>query len=185
VKPYIPYDVVPSDYILPMATSADGTALPARTLTVPAWVVDADIPMLPVVIPAEVRAAIAEGVNSNARGRNKGGASCQTVDEATELITQVRWPCMVACLLCTSSRWNSLAYSCNTGALCMYWYDQVLRQDIRGVHQGRGTVISTEGASSAVDRSSSAYMCALGNMEVAFTTRAGEITVQSVAFKNK
>jgi hypothetical protein len=67
----------------------------------------------------------------------------------------------------------------------MRMHVQVLRQDIRGVHQGRGTVGSAEGASSTADCSSSAYMCALGNMEVAFTTKAGEITVQSVIFKNK
>jgi hypothetical protein len=102
VKPYIPYDVVPSNYILPMATAADGTALPARTLTVPAWVVDADIAMLPVVIPDGVRAAIEEGVNRNARGgRSKGGVSYQTVEEATELITQVMIHCgyLVRCIL--------------------------------------------------------------------------------------
>jgi hypothetical protein len=158
-----------------MATAADGTALPARTLTVPAWVVDADIPMLPVVIPAAVRSAIEEGVNSSARGKNRGGVACQTTEEATELITQVP-------LLLLSQHFLFPVLFLMDSRICLL---QVLRQDIRGVHQGRGTVGATEDASPAAERSSSAYMCTLGNMEVAFTTRAGEITVQSVTFKNK
>ncbi len=48
VKPYIPYDMVPSDYTLPMATSASGQTLQSRKLSVPDWVVDSDIVMQPV-----------------------------------------------------------------------------------------------------------------------------------------
>ncbi len=48
VKPYIPYDMVPSDYVLPMATTASGVPLLSRKLSVPAWVVDSDIVMQPV-----------------------------------------------------------------------------------------------------------------------------------------
>lgn len=39
VKPYIPYDIVPSFYKLPMATAANGSKLPARDLVVPEWIV--------------------------------------------------------------------------------------------------------------------------------------------------
>jgi len=95
VKPYIPYDVVPSQYVLPMATSADGTALPARLLEVPDWVVDADIPMLPVVIPADVLQSLEEGLSAKSRIKR---TSCQSVSDAVELITQVRL-CIFARLL--------------------------------------------------------------------------------------
>lgn len=41
VKPYIPYDIIPSSYKLPMATAANGSKLPARDLVVPEWIVGA------------------------------------------------------------------------------------------------------------------------------------------------
>jgi len=73
-----------------MATSADGTALPARELSVPEWVVEADIPMLPVVIPAEVIQSIEEGLSTKSRVKR---TSCKSVADAIELITQVRDIC--------------------------------------------------------------------------------------------
>ena len=69
-----------------MATSADGTALPARELSVPEWVVEADIPMLPVIIPAEVIQSIEEGLSTKSRVKR---TSCKSVGDAIELITQV------------------------------------------------------------------------------------------------
>ena len=63
VKPYIPYDVVPSKYILPMATSADGTSLPVRELLVPDWVVDSDILLLPVRHTVDARKVIEYAVD--------------------------------------------------------------------------------------------------------------------------
>jgi hypothetical protein len=96
VKPYIPYDVVPSPYTLPMATAADGTALNTRPLAVPSWVVESDIAMLPALIPETVRAAIEQGI---ARlGKNDRMVSCNTADEAVELITQVRTHLLIYCL---------------------------------------------------------------------------------------
>ena len=88
VKPYIPYDVVPSEYVLPMATAADGTALPARLLQVPEWVVEADIPMLPVHIPQQVQQDIAQCVERKNRSKT---ASCTNALQAIELITQVHY----------------------------------------------------------------------------------------------
>ena len=83
MKPYIPYDVIPSDYVLPMATSADGTPLLSRKLTVPDWVVDSDIVMQSVHITEEAResleAAVREGVCKHYRD----------IDSLIEFITQV------------------------------------------------------------------------------------------------
>jgi len=39
VKPYIPYDIVPSSYKLSMATTANGSKLLVRDLVVPDWIV--------------------------------------------------------------------------------------------------------------------------------------------------
>lgn len=86
MKPYIPYDVVPSPYTLPMAIAADGTPLNTRQLSVPEWVVEADIPMLPVLIPDTVRQSIERGVDRTGRKRPW---CCSTAQEAVELITQV------------------------------------------------------------------------------------------------
>lgn len=82
VKPYIPYDIVPSFYKLPMATAANGSKLPARDLVVPEWIVgeicglidpsvmrhdlssssvETDIPLLPVRITAEAMVEIHKG----------------------------------------------------------------------------------------------------------------------------
>lgn len=84
MKPYIPYDMVPSDYVLPMATSADGTPLQSRKLSVPDWVVDSDIVMQRVRISEEARRsleqAVIEGVCKHYRD----------VDSLIEFITQVK-----------------------------------------------------------------------------------------------
>lgn len=53
----------------------------------PGWVVDADIPMLPVVIPAAVLESIEDGLYRLGR---KKLVSCNTVGDAVELITQVK-----------------------------------------------------------------------------------------------
>lgn len=103
VKPYIPYDVVPSPYVLPMATSADGSALPVRELQVPSWVVEADIPMLPVVIPDSVLQSIDDGLFRLGR---KKLVSCNSVQDAVELITQVIHM-QASCLGCSfSESWS-------------------------------------------------------------------------------
>lgn len=60
VKPYIPYDVVRSNYTLPMAVNEDDTVLPHKPLKVPNWIVDADIPLLPVKYGPQVLLALRE-----------------------------------------------------------------------------------------------------------------------------
>ena len=68
-----------------MATSSQGSALPTRELRVPAWVVDADIPMLPVVIPQNVLGKLEEDLAM----QNRKAACCFGLEEVVELITQV------------------------------------------------------------------------------------------------
>ena len=62
IKPYIPYDVVPSSYKLPMATDSYGHPLHPVPLTVPAWVVDPDIPLKPVHLSVDARTSLGEYV---------------------------------------------------------------------------------------------------------------------------
>lgn len=69
-----------------MATSSQGSALPVRQLSVPAWVVDADIPMLPVVIPQHVLARFKEELVLS----KKGLVCTGSVEEAVDLIMQVK-----------------------------------------------------------------------------------------------
>lgn len=51
----------------------------------------------------------------------------------------------------------------------------MLRQDIRGIHQGRGKVQHNTDSTAE-----SEYRCTLDGLEIAFTTQPGKITVQSV-----
>lgn len=75
--------MVPSDYVLPMATSADGTPLQSRKLSVPEWVVDSDIVMQSVNITEEARKSLEEAVTEGV---------CKhyhSVENLIEFITQV------------------------------------------------------------------------------------------------
>jgi tRNA-Thr(GGU) m(6)t(6)A37 methyltransferase TsaA len=83
VKPYIPYDLVPSEYELPMVTSSDGNPLKIRPLQVPSWIVDSDIALLPVTFQSEAIQTIQELIVERKL------KFCSTVEEATELISQV------------------------------------------------------------------------------------------------
>lgn len=83
VKPYIPYDAIPSDISLPMATDADGNSLLQRKLSVPEWIYEADVEMRSVSFTAAALAALDDIALC---GRLK---HCGNTDEAKELITQV------------------------------------------------------------------------------------------------
>lgn len=131
VKPYIPYDIVPSSLPLPMALTAEGQPLLRRELGVPSWIHESDIPLRPV--------RFAEGCAEQLHRvyqPGQGSRRCADAEHAMELITQV------------------------------------LRQDIRGAHQGRG------GADGPAE---DAYMCNLDGLTVQFSTRGEEIVVGSVA----
>jgi tRNA-Thr(GGU) m(6)t(6)A37 methyltransferase TsaA len=84
VKPYIPYDAVPSDLPLPMAVDSKGRPLLSTKLAVPAWIVDADVDMTPV--------SFAPAALSSLRGiaLDRELEHCDSAEEAAELITQVR-----------------------------------------------------------------------------------------------
>ena len=82
IKPYIPFDVISSDYTLPMARKSDGSVLVSRKLKVPNWIVDSDIPMLPVTF----HMSACEEIESIARdGRLR---CCEDAAAFLELATQ-------------------------------------------------------------------------------------------------
>lgn len=152
IKPYIPYDIIPSDLKLPMLTASNGLPLNQKKLVVPGWIVEADIPMVPVrILPAaqEQMRLIHEG----------GGLRMCTLEGLEELA------------------------------------QQVLRQDVRGVHQGRGTTnpntnnnMNLEGSGDGDDKpggsesdkdkkqgrkaveESNGYLCRLDTVEFRFLT---------------
>ena len=122
IKPYIPYDVVrmPEDNdtanltlvknhashgegYLPMAHSADGSALQNTTLRVPDWIREADVPMRTVEFTSDAQASLHKmyAVVKTVKTTAKMLRFCKDAAHAVELITQV------------------------------------LRQDVRGVKQGR------------------------------------------------
>ena len=76
---------------------------------------------------------------------------------------------------------------CTTALEATELITQVLRQDIRGVHQGRGR--QTTGSASAPAPGTNAdladYMCRLDRMEIRFVTTPTEIVVRSVALLDK
>lgn len=124
VKPYIPYDLVPSTLPLPMMLSAASL----RPLAVPAWINDADIPLRRVAFTGTAL----EGLRS-VLGKPLLGKSAIDFEGAMGLI------------------------------------NEVLAQDIRGIHQGRG----------AVDEA--LYECRLDRMRIRFSTSDECILVQDVA----
>jgi len=105
VKPYIPYDIVPSLYILPMATDDVGNALVHRSLSVPNWIVESDVPLNTVFFSEEVNQSLDLAFT---RSAVKLQRISRSKDEILELIKQI------------------------------------LRQDIRGAHQGRGDKMIAE-----------------------------------------
>lgn len=93
MKPYIPYDLVPTEtsdctetfsFPLPMAVTADGKLLPRRCLEVPDWVVATDIPLLPVKFSEYALKSIRIAADSMKLKH------CRSAEDAIELITQVR-----------------------------------------------------------------------------------------------
>lgn len=133
VKPYIPYDLVPFEESLPMALMADGTRLQQRPLTVPSWIVDADIPMRNVNLTPAAADSLRDFV------RRKEMKFCEDEVHALHLI------------------------------------EQVLRQDIRGVKQGR---IEGQNDSSS---SPSIYECNLDSLSLEFETTINEVLVTKIS----
>mmetsp|Transcript_6229 Transcript_6229/g.8697 ORF Transcript_6229/g.8697 Transcript_6229/m.8697 type:complete len:209 (-) Transcript_6229:1766-2392(-) len=127
VKPYIPYDVIPSDYLVPSFPD-----VPRRRLVVPDWVVEADA------------TALCE------RGVSFSEEALQSLND-----------------LATKSKENRksviLRHSESVHHL-QQLVAQVLRQDIRGVAQGRGGGTEDERDRSGV------YTCRLDGVEFEFKT---------------
>eukprot|EP01038_Epipyxis_sp_PR26KG_P008640 gene8640-11680_t len=146
VKPYIPYDVIPSKYFLPMACSAKGEPLNKRLLQVPSWVVEADIEMKPVIFSNDILNKLEE-FSSDGHLRH-----CINCNEIMELITQV------------------------------------LRQDIRGVHQGRGTAATSDSSSNQVlgvkdqyfNAKASNYCCRIDGLDIQFDNSNNSIYVTEI-----
>jgi hypothetical protein len=196
VKPYIPYDVVPSAYHLPMATAADGSALPSRMLSVPDWVVDADIPMLPVLFPDAVLQALGSTLIERMPPSKQSAAQKGQGQGQEQEKSQPRQKNL--------ARGSGRSSSTNTGRFIassvqevVELITQVLRQDIRGVHQGRGDsstctgtsssegavsvpiLFSAEGNSSST-ASSAVYNCTLDCLDIQFCTTAAGIEIISI-----
>lgn len=126
-----------------MATTADGTPLPVKSLTVPEWVVEADIPLKPVVFSVEAE----ESLRSLFRSTNTKGRISRSPEEAMELVKQV------------------------------------LRQDIRSHHQGRGNVVSStaddseKSVSPPIDTPS--YSCTLDGITLSFRHLSDGIVIDT------
>jgi tRNA-Thr(GGU) m(6)t(6)A37 methyltransferase TsaA len=173
IKPYIPYDIVPSTYTLPMRTLANGTPLPMQSLRVPNWVVDSDIPMLSVQFPnhiinevkwflTERNALYASNNNSNTKKNKKKVKKQQQQQQSIPMTSTdvLSTPTLSTPTHTTTT--NTPIIPTTTTSSPVFpsfiklnpfftktteeWCElvaQVLRQDIRGVHQGRGRVGTT------------------------------------------
>jgi len=132
VKPYIPYDLVPSHIALPMATNASGAPLlrGARELSVPSWIYESDILLRDVVFSPEASAQLSAAAEQSC-------VFCDSAVQARELI------------------------------------EQVLRQDVRGVHQGRGNDGDGE--------SGKEFNLRLDGLQIRFLTTKEAINVTSIS----
>ena len=100
VKPYIPYDIIPSSIKLPMIESKSNQS---TELKVPAWIFEQDIPLRKIIFDPHAFKSLENVV------KNKYLTQDYSVDDFVNLITQI------------------------------------LVQDIRSVHQGRGVNNSSSG----------------------------------------
>ena len=138
VKPYIPYDVVklPNDahfassqkaaekilcndqhalgQYLPMARTVEGEDLQTNVLKVPDWIREPDVPMRLVQFTDEAVAAIND--------------LCPTIDDDQQRVEKFNRSGK-----CSKNRF------CKNALHAQHLITQVLRQDIRGVRQGRNT----------------------------------------------
>ena len=124
IKPYIPYDIIPSSIPLPMLALVKDEL---HSLQVPSWIFDSDIVLRKVLFTDSV----------------------------------------VHDLKAVCSEQNLLFYGNSYQAMRLI--EQVLAQDIRGIHQGRGRV----------DKKC-LYECRLDNLRLEFSTDEMSITVQSI-----
>lgn len=81
----IPYDLIASKYVLPMAMDESGEPLPSKFLHVPEWVVESDIKLLPVHYTDTADTGIKVIIDKR---RNR---FCKTLEQSKQLITQVRY----------------------------------------------------------------------------------------------
>jgi tRNA-Thr(GGU) m(6)t(6)A37 methyltransferase TsaA len=142
VKPYIPYDVVPMESVsvvsgqvqgqgglegiqsyLPMACAADGTALQNTTLRVPDWIREADVPMRSVEFTAEASNSL-HSIFDAAAATAAAASSSSALNRKLEKGSS------------SSARGKSPRF-CLNYAHAVELMTQVLRQDVRGVRQGR------------------------------------------------
>ena len=135
IKPYIPYDIIPSEIPLPMILNEHGDTLLVTKLTVPSWIYEADIIMKRVAFNEVALSGLQEIYATS------GFRLCYSIDEAKELIIQV------------------------------------LRQDIRGVHQGRGIDSNNDSNTSSTSNS---YMCRLDTFEIEFINSHSSIDVINI-----
>lgn len=134
VKPYIPYDSIPFDGKIAMATDANGTSLlQMQKLKVPQWIYDSDIPLRNVCFSKEALETL------RFLDETRAMKLCADANEAQQLITQV------------------------------------LRQDIRATHQGRGQDSHT---------SEQTYKCRLDNFDIDFITGNDNIFVNKISFSS-
>lgn len=128
-----------------MVTTSTGSPLPIRPLTVPSWIVESDIPLLPLSFTSSAELSLQEIV------QQKLLKFYPSYSEVVEFISQV------------------------------------LRQDIRGVHQGRGKAsppplaitdqTDPERGETTVDGgegSGGGYQCRLDNLEIRFRIQQSE-----------
>ena len=201
IKPYIPYDSIrlearegddPSESLpLPMSVAAsfNGSIYEERKLKVPSWIIDSDVPLHPVAFDVSAIEALNDLI------LDRMLSHCSTSTEAVDLITQV-FPqseilqCPYFYRNCLRIFFIALLFSFLINR-SFFTDRKVLRQDIRGVHQGRGktmavtacTIMNSELAEAPKAASYSKiveYICRLDNMLLKFITTASEIRVISI-----
>jgi len=65
IKPYIPYDIVPSSISLPMLVDINKSPLKLRELNVPKWIFEADVPLRDVIFEKKAKDSLKQIVDRN------------------------------------------------------------------------------------------------------------------------
>ena len=158
IKPYIPYDIIPSTLPIPMASDEVGNPLSNKFLEVPSWIYEYDIPSRKIVYSTDALKELEFLMNVQKKCPKKSFYSIvySDVEDTMRLITQV------------------------------------LRQDIRSVHQGRKSADSTNRVASPKEDTNEVietnsltnlvppYEVNIGKLHIVFYTYESHILVKSI-----
>ena len=154
VKPYIPYDIIPSTIPIPMASDHDGKPLNCKNLEVPEWIYEVDIPWKEIVFNESALFSIRQIVEgSEAKSHNNKAFSGSTCNHIKSFLSETEAITVIS---------------------------QILRQDIRSLYRGRGKDDIISAGQIAMEGGSNIYEVRVSNLHIKFVTFVSTVEITEV-----